>query len=97
MTNSCGSVIETLGFRHIGVVHDEYAVSSDGTKAFAVLDLETEMGRLSCVMSCLPEAVGCRLSMSPLSYIRRVFARRTLCARSMIFKLLIIRYLHDIT
>jgi hypothetical protein len=36
-------VIETLGFRHIGVVHDGYAVSPDGTKAFGVLDLETEM------------------------------------------------------
>jgi hypothetical protein len=36
-------VIATLGFRHIGVVHDEYAVSPDGTKAVGVLDLETEM------------------------------------------------------
>jgi hypothetical protein len=34
---------ETLGFRHIGVVHDEYAVSPDGMKMFGVLDLETEM------------------------------------------------------
>jgi len=32
--------------RHIGVVHDEYAVSPDGMKAFGVLDLETEMGRV---------------------------------------------------
>ena len=24
------ALIETLGFRHIGVVHDEYAVSPDG-------------------------------------------------------------------
>jgi hypothetical protein len=37
------ALIETLGFRHIGVVHDEYAVSPDGMKAFGVLDLETEM------------------------------------------------------
>jgi len=29
--------------RHIGVVHDEYAVSPDGMKAFGVLDLATEM------------------------------------------------------
>ncbi|MGB8582582.1 MAG: hypothetical protein WCD47_17310 [Candidatus Sulfotelmatobacter sp.] len=28
---------------HIGVVHDEYAVSPDDMKAFGVLDLETEM------------------------------------------------------
>jgi len=26
------ALIETLGFRHIGVVHDEYAVSPDGMK-----------------------------------------------------------------
>jgi hypothetical protein len=31
------------GFRHIGVVHDEYAASPDGMKAFGVLDLATEM------------------------------------------------------
>src|ERR1700758_2820216 len=29
-----GALIETLGFRHIGVVHDEYAVSPDGMKMF---------------------------------------------------------------
>ena len=37
------ALIETLGFRQIGVVHDEYAVSPDGMKMFGVLDLETEM------------------------------------------------------
>ncbi len=37
------ALVETLGFRHIGVVHDEYAVSPDGMKMFGVLDLETEM------------------------------------------------------
>jgi Domain of unknown function (DUF932) len=37
------ALIETLGFRHIGVVHDEYAVSPDGMKEFGVLDLATEM------------------------------------------------------
>jgi hypothetical protein len=35
--------VETLGFRHIGVVYDEYAVSPDGMKMFGALDLETEM------------------------------------------------------
>src|SRR5437016_6634187 len=38
-----GALVETLGFRHIGVVHDEYAVSPDGMKLFGVLDLATEM------------------------------------------------------
>ena len=37
------ALIETLGFRHIGVVHDEYAVSPDGMRMFGVLDLETEI------------------------------------------------------
>jgi hypothetical protein len=37
------ALVETLGFRHIEVVHDEYAVSPDGMKVFGVLDLETEM------------------------------------------------------
>lgn len=36
-------LIETPGFRHIGVVADEYAVSPDGMKMFGVLDLEMEM------------------------------------------------------
>jgi hypothetical protein len=37
------ALVETLGFRHIGVVHDEYAVSPDGMKGFGVLDLATEI------------------------------------------------------
>ena len=32
---------ETLGFRQIGVVRDEYAVSSDGMRMFGVMDLTT--------------------------------------------------------
>src|SRR2546422_8175790 len=35
------ALVETLGSRHIGVVRDEYAVSSDGMRMFGVLDLET--------------------------------------------------------
>src|SRR5882724_13223918 len=35
------AVVEALGFRYIGVVRDEYAVSPDGMKMFGVLDLET--------------------------------------------------------
>jgi Domain of unknown function (DUF932) len=37
------ALVETLGFRHIGVARDEYAASPDGMKMFGVLDLETEM------------------------------------------------------
>jgi hypothetical protein len=34
------TLIETLGFRHIAVVRDEYAVSPDGNRLFGVLDLD---------------------------------------------------------
>src|SRR6266516_4744852 len=34
------ALIETLGFRHIGVVRDEYAATPDGMKMFGVMDLE---------------------------------------------------------
>jgi hypothetical protein len=37
------ALIETLGFRHIGVVGEEYAVSSDGMKMFGVIDLQSQM------------------------------------------------------
>src|SRR3954469_13039137 len=37
------TLVETLGFRHIGVVAEEYAVSKDGMKMFGVLDLDTGM------------------------------------------------------
>lgn len=35
------ALLESLAFRHISVVRDEYAVSEDGMKMFGVLDLET--------------------------------------------------------
>jgi hypothetical protein len=34
------ALVETLSFRHIAVLKDEYAVSSNGMKMFGVLDLE---------------------------------------------------------
>jgi hypothetical protein len=35
------ALVETLAFRHISVIRDEYAVSQDGMKMFGVLELET--------------------------------------------------------
>src|SRR5437870_13260101 len=35
------ALAETLAFRHISVVRDEYSVSEDGMKMFGVMDLET--------------------------------------------------------
>jgi len=37
------ALAETLSFRHICVVNEEYAVSADGMRMFGVLDLETQM------------------------------------------------------
>jgi hypothetical protein len=35
------ALVETLGFRHIAVHRDEYAVSDDGFRMFGVMELET--------------------------------------------------------
>lgn len=35
------ALIETLGFRKIGIVRDEYAASKDGMRMFGVIDLES--------------------------------------------------------
>lgn len=35
------ALVETLGFRHIGVHREEYAVSKDGQKMFGIMELET--------------------------------------------------------
>ena len=35
------ALIETLGFRHIGIHKEEYAVSNDGMKLFGLMELET--------------------------------------------------------
>lgn len=37
------ALVQTLSFRHIGVVTEAYAVSKDGMKMFGVLDLDTGM------------------------------------------------------
>jgi hypothetical protein len=34
------ALVESLSFRQIGVIQEEYAVSKDGMKMFGVLDLE---------------------------------------------------------
>jgi hypothetical protein len=34
------ALVETLGFRHIGVVKDEYAISKDGMKMFGLIELD---------------------------------------------------------
>ena len=40
------TLLETLSHRHIGVVDEEFAVSSDGMEMFGVLDLETRFRRM---------------------------------------------------
>ena len=46
------AVIETLGFRHIGVVKDEYAVSRDGMRLFGIMELETQFQGCRFAESC---------------------------------------------
>jgi hypothetical protein len=36
-----GTLINTLGLRHIAPVREEYAVSKDGMKMFGIVELET--------------------------------------------------------
>jgi len=45
------ALTETLGFRHIGIVREQYAIDRTGMKMFGALDLETTF------------AVGCRFSI----------------------------------
>jgi hypothetical protein len=37
------ALVESMSFRHIGVVAEEYAVSRDGMRMFGVLDLEASL------------------------------------------------------
>jgi len=55
----CGLLVETLSFRHIGVVNEEYAVSGGGMKMFGVLHLETHAATNSRVFpgSATPDLV----------------------------------------
>lgn len=39
--NVVNALVETLGFRHIGVVGEQYAVSKDGMKFFGIMELAT--------------------------------------------------------
>src|SRR6266567_4679463 len=51
------ALIETLGFRHIGVVDEEYAVSNDGMKMFGVVDLETQMAGSGSRLDCATRTI----------------------------------------
>jgi hypothetical protein len=85
-----GALIETLSFRQISIVRDEYAVSGDGMKMFGVLDLETTFD--GCRFSIgirnsndksmrLALTVGCRVfvcdNMSFLGEFTPVLAKHT--------------------
>ena len=43
---------EALNLRHIGIVAEEFAVSSDGMEMFGVLDLETTFEGCRFALSC---------------------------------------------
>ena len=42
------ALVETLGFRHIAPVREEYAVSRDGMKLFGIMELETTFAGCRC-------------------------------------------------
>jgi hypothetical protein len=44
------TLVETLSHRHIGVVDEEFAVSSDAMEMFGVLDLETSFEGCRCAI-----------------------------------------------
>ena len=51
------TLIETPSHRHIGVVGDEFAVSSDAMETFGVLDLETSFEGMLCLANWYRESI----------------------------------------
>jgi hypothetical protein len=72
------ALVETLSFRHIGVVQEEYAVSKDGMKMFGVLDLDT--GIPGCRFS-----IGVRNSHDRSMRLAAVVGVRVLVCENMAF------------
>ena len=72
------ALVETLSFRHIGVVTEEYAVSKDGMKMFGVLDLDT--GIPGCRFS-----IGVRNSHDRSMRLAAVVGVRVLVCENMAF------------
>jgi Domain of unknown function (DUF932) len=72
------ALVETLSFRHIGVVQEEYAVSKDGMKMFGILDLDT--GMQGCRFS-----IGVRNSHDKSMRLAAVVGVRVLVCENMAF------------
>ena len=72
------ALVESLSFRHIGVVQEEYAVSKDGMKMFGVLDLDT--GMPGCRFS-----IGVRNSHDKSMRLAAVVGVRVLVCENMAF------------
>src|SRR5438067_1407359 len=72
------TLVETLSFRHIGVVKEEYAVGKDGMKMFGVLDLDT--GIPGCRFS-----IGIRNSHDRSMRLAAVVGVRVLVCENMAF------------
>ena len=72
------ALVETLSFRHIGVVQEEYAVSKDGMKMFGVFDLDT--GMPGCRFS-----IGIRNSHDKSMRLAAVVGVRVLVCENMAF------------
>ena len=72
------ALVETLSFRHIGVVQEEFAISKDGMKMFGVLDLDT--GMPGCRFS-----IGVRNSHDKSMRLAAVVGVRVLVCENMAF------------
>lgn len=73
------ALIETLGFRHIAVVRDEYAATPDGARMFGVMDLEA--GFTGCRFS-----IGLRNSHDKTMRLALVVGIRTFVCDNLAFQ-----------
>ena len=74
------TLVETLSLRHIGVVAEEFAVSSDGMEMFGVLDLESSFEGCRYAVG-IRNAHNKRFRLSCTVWLAR-WASESLCART---------------
>lgn len=73
------ALVETLGFRHISIHRDEYAVSADGMKMFGLMELETTFN--GCRF-----AIGLRNSHDKTMRLAMTIGYRVLVCENMAFR-----------
>lgn len=73
------AIIDTLKFRHLNVVKDEYAVSFDGMKMFGLMEIDVEW-------SGLRFAIGLRNGNDKSMRLALTVGYRVFCCSNMMFK-----------